>query len=173
MPGRAVFHVIDKGSIGGRLTLSVDVVDALEGGRADGILIECAALDVLIDSVAVEVVPGYGPVNTIPNDYIMEGRIVSGIAASSVITGRLVNEIIVDGAWRSGVLESVFVRSIIARKSRKNSIRTRSIVKCGLVDGILMTESMARLRRFQVVDQLVSARKSISCNASWALVDVA
>jgi hypothetical protein len=170
--GRAVFHVIDQGSIGGRLTLSVGVVDVLEGGRADGILIERAALDVLIDSVAVEVVIGYGLIDTVPNDYIMEGRIVCGIAASSVITGRLVNEVIVDSAWRSGVLESVLVRSIIVRKSRKNSIRTRSIVGCGLVDRILMTETMARLRRFQVVDQLVSARKSISCNASWASVDV-
>jgi len=122
VPGRAAIHVIDQGSIGGRLTLSVGVVDVLEGGRADGILIECAALDVLIDSVAVEVVLGYGLVNTIPNDYIMEDRIVSGIAASSAITGRLVNEIIVDDAWQSGVLESVFVRSIIVWKSWRNSI---------------------------------------------------
>jgi hypothetical protein len=122
VPGRAVLHAIDQGSIGGRLTLSVGVVDVLEGGRADGIFIEHAALDVLIDGVAVEVVIGCGLVDTVPNDYIMEGRVVCGIAASSVITGRLVNEIIVDSAWWSGVLESVFVRSIVTRRSRKNSI---------------------------------------------------
>jgi hypothetical protein len=173
VPSRTAFPVIDQGGIGGRLTLNVGVVDVLEGGRVDGILIERAALDVLIDSVAIEVVIGYGLVDTVPNDYIMEGRIVCGIAAGGVITGRLVNEITINGAWRSGVLESVFVRSITVRKSRKNSIRTRSIVGCGLVDRILMTETMARLRRFQVVDQLVSARKSIPCNASWASVDVA
>jgi len=98
VPGRTVLPVIDQGSIGGRLTQSVDVVDVLEGGRVDGILIERAALDVLIDSVAIEVVIGYGLVDTVPSDYIVEGRIVCGIAANSVITGRLVNEIIVDGA---------------------------------------------------------------------------
>lgn len=98
MPGRTVIPVIDPGGIRDRLTLSVDVVDVLEGGRVDGILIERVALDVLIDGVAVEVVIGHGLVDTVPNDYIMEGRIVCGIAANSVITGRLVNEIIVDSA---------------------------------------------------------------------------
>jgi hypothetical protein len=147
-PGRTAFPVIGQGSIGGRLTLSVSGVDVLEAGGVDAILIEHAAWDVLIDSVAIEVIIRYALVDTVTKDYIMEGRIVGGIAVNSAITGRLVNGITVDGAWWSGLLESVFVRSIVVWKSRRNSIQTRSVMKCGLIHRIFMTETMARLRRF-------------------------
>jgi hypothetical protein len=98
VPGRTALPVIDEGRIGGRLTPSVDVVDVLKGGRFDGILIERAALDGLIDIVAIGVVIRHRLVETVPNDYIMEGQIVCGIAANSVITGRSANEVIADGA---------------------------------------------------------------------------
>ena len=173
MPSRVVFRVECQDSIAGKLTLSVGVVDVLGVCLVDGMLIERAAKDALINSETKEAVVGCALIHSIVEGCkIMESQIVHRIVVNGVMNGSLVNEITIIGAWQSGLLESDFVRSIV-RKSQWNSVRMRSIVKCGLIGRILRAEAMATLRRFQVVDQFVSARKSISCNASWTSMDVA
>jgi len=173
VPSRVVFRVECQDSIAGKLTLSVGVVDVLGVCLVDGMLIERAAKDALINSETKEAVVGCALIHSIVEGCkIMESQIVHRIVVNGVMNGSLVNEITIIGAWQSGLLESDFVRSIV-RKSQWNSVRMRSIVKCGLIGRILRAEAMATLRRFQVVDQFVSARKSISCNASWTSMDVA
>jgi hypothetical protein len=170
VPGRVVLRVECQDSIAGRLTLSVGVLGVC---LVDGILIERVAMDALINSVIKEVVVGCALAhNVVESCKIRESQIVHRIVVNRTMHGSLVNEISVIGAWQSGLLESVFVRSIV-RKSRRNSVRMRSVVKCGLIVRILRAETMATLWRLQVVDQFVSARKSISCNASWTSMDVA
>jgi hypothetical protein len=173
VPGRVVLRVECQDTIAGRLTLSAGVVDVLGVCLVDGILIERAAKDALINGVIKEVVVGCALVhNIVEGSKIMESQIVHGTVVNRTMHGSLVNEITIIGAWQSGLLESVFVRSIV-RKSQRNSVRVRSVVKCGLIVRILRAETMATLRRLQVVDQFVSARKSISGNASRTSMDVA
>lgn len=171
--GRVVLCVECQDSIAGRLTLSVGVVDVLGVCLVDGTLIERAAKDALINSVIKEVVVGCALVhNVVEGCKIMESQIVHRIVVNGTMHGSLVNRITIIGACQSGLLESIIVSSIV-RKSQWNSVRMRSVVKCGLIVRILRAETMATLRRLQVVDQFVSARKSISCNASWTSIDVA
>jgi hypothetical protein len=55
----------------------------------------------------------------------------------------------------------------------RHTIHTRHVVNGGLVDGILVTEAVAGLRRLQMIDQLIFAWKALAWNASWAAIDVA
>jgi hypothetical protein len=145
----------------------------LEDGRVNGILTERAAEDALIHSVIKEVVVGCALIhNAVEDCKIMGSQIVRRIVVNGTMHESLVNEIAIISAWQSGLWESVFVRSI-ARKSPRKSVRMRFVVECSLPVGILKAETMATLRRLQVVNQLVSAWKSISFNASWASMDVA
>ena len=99
VPGRVVLRVECQDSIGGRLTLSIDVVDVLGVCLVDGILIERAAKDALINSVTKEVVVGYAMVhNVVEGCKIMESQIMQRIGVNRSMHGSLVNEITIIGA---------------------------------------------------------------------------
>ena len=99
VPGRVVLCVECQDSIGGRLTLSISVVDVLGVCLVDGILIERAAKDALFNSVTKEVVVGYAMVhNVVEGCKIMESQIVRRIGLNRTMHGSLVNEITIIGA---------------------------------------------------------------------------
>jgi hypothetical protein len=100
VPGRVVLHVECQDSIAGRLTLSVGVVDVLGVCLVDGILIDRAAKDALINSLIKEVVVGCALVhNVVEGCKIMESQIVHRIVVNGTMHGSLVNEITMIGAW--------------------------------------------------------------------------
>ena len=57
----------------------------------------------------------------------------------------------------------------IGRGSLGNSLHVRHVAKRGLIDGILVIETVSWFRRLQMVDKLVC----LAWNATWALIDVA
>jgi hypothetical protein len=99
VPGRVVLRVECQDSIAGRLTLSVGVVDVLGVCLVDGVLIERAAKDALINGVIKEVVVGYALLhNVVEGCKIMKSQIVHRIVVNGTMHGSLVNEITIIGA---------------------------------------------------------------------------
>ena len=52
-----------------------------------------------------------------------------------------------------------------------HNVHVGCVVKRSLIDGVLVTEAVARLGRLQMVDELVSASKACARDAAWASID--